>query len=127
MNGLRTKATGSVVFVSLLASLLAGCVSQPSPAPAPVAPAQQESTATPVSQIAAPTATPVPAGPAHFTGSLAKAHVEALAATIGTRYAGSDGYTSAIQYLTKTLTSYGYTVTEQPFTFAAYIVDHSNL
>lgn len=121
---IQAKAIGLFGIAALSATLLAACTQQP--APAPVAPVQQAvPTATSVPRVEAPT--PTPAGPAHFTGTLAKANVDALAATIGSRPAGGQGYNAALQFLTRMLSEYGYSVSEQPFSFTDYIVDHSTV
>jgi len=80
-------------------------LASPSPAASPTVPAGPRTTP-PTGQAT---------GPAAHDGDLAFAHIEALAAA--PRVAGTPAELRAVEYLERTLASYGYEVERMPFTF----------
>jgi aminopeptidase YwaD len=103
-----------VLLLGLTALTLAACGGGASTAPAP--------SPSPTTTASASTATPQAgsvAGPTEPSGDLAFQHVQALAADIGPRPAGSDAEAKAAGYIGDQLRSYGYTVEEQTFQFTS--------
>jgi aminopeptidase YwaD len=90
---------------------------------APVTPSLAAEAA-PAATTAPPPTAPVvvqsPAAPAEFSGDLAKRHVDALAADIGSRPAGSANQARAGQYVLDQLRQLGYQAELQPFQVSQY-------
>lgn len=104
-----------VLIVVFATACSAGPV-QP-PVPTATIEARVQTVSTPVPVVPTATAAPtIPTDPS-FAASRAMLHIQALVDNLGPRYAGSPAYTSAAEYAERTLRSYGYIVTRQPFTF----------
>ncbi len=116
----------------MCAALSLACTSEETPPP----PATQE-VATPLPTATAepviPTATPPPPSPTAvisiepFSGQEAYKHVLHLADVVGSRPAGTQEERNASAYIASVLSSYGYTVTQPPFTFHDYQDNGSSL
>ncbi len=137
----------NAVAIALVALLAAGCESSrpatgvPGGTPAArdgstargltQAPPNTIETATVVPPSAGSTATPSPTAAIgsdpEFDGDRAMAHVGELAASIGRRVAGTDGERRASDYIASVLSSYGYDVAVEPFTFQGFVDNGSRL
>ena len=119
---MRLIPTAALAALPVLLLLAACNGASPAPAPTPTPTPLPSLTAT-----AAPSPTGSPLGPADFDPARAFAHVEALSDDIGPRPAGSDAEREAAEYLRDELTSYGYEVELQPFTFSVLTDQGSTL
>ena len=93
-----------------LAACGGGASSSPTATPGP--------TRSPVA--ASPSSSPSSLGPAEFDVDRVLAHIETLAATIGSRAAGSENEARAAEYIRDQLAGYGYSAEIQPFTFDVF-------
>ena len=103
----------SMIFATLF--ILAAC--------APSAPTATPTLVATLTPTSTPTFTPTSAAPprsianGEFDASRAMEHNRVLAATIGTRVAGSDNATRAGDYIAQQFASYGYVIETQSFAF----------
>lgn len=110
-------------LVALFAVIVAACggsqASTPPPSSSPITLATAP--LPPAFSPTAPTTATTGPGDPHFSGDRAKQHVVALAETIGVRATGTDGERRAADYIAAQFRSYGYDVSEQPFTFDGFV------
>jgi len=104
----------AVLLAALILTACSGGPKRPTPTPttAPTPTAAPTVTATPHGSSAL--------GPAKFDPARAFAHVEALAADIGSRPAGSETELAAAEYVRDQLESFGYEAELQPFSFEVF-------
>ena len=119
------QSLASALVVASFLLLLLACNGSPGPAstPPPLATATPGATASPRA-TATPTVAPTAGtalAPSDFDPQRALAHVQALAADIGSRPAGTEAELAAADYIADQLHSFGYEVQEQSFTFEAFI------